>query len=245
LWLPQSDVFGTQFSFRVGRKAGHPELEGFTRTGYTIVGVVPTIRQQNPALQQNLFQAYFPYGQDHPYVHQRDDFCTLVLRTDGDPRLFLRPVQKVVSSVDPDIPLSDLNSFESIISKTFEIRRLALLLVGLFSFFALTSSAVGVYGVLARLVSLRIREIGIRIALGARVSDVIGLVFLQGLKIVCVGLVFGTVIALVLGRFLTGFVYGISSSDPATVRLLRWCLAWPHCWLVCSRHCAPRGSIRS
>jgi hypothetical protein len=77
------------------------------------------------------------------------------------------------------------------------------------------------------------------------VSDVIGLVFLQGLKIVCVGLVFGTVIALVLGRFLTGFVYGISSSDPATVRLLRWCLAWPHCWLVCSRHCAPRGSIRS
>jgi putative ABC transport system permease protein len=203
-YFPGQDPIGKQIH-------DFAELEDFTRTSYSSA--------ESCGSAESL-SGIFSVRSTASLRSSAGRFFTLVLRTDGDPRLFLPVVQKVVSSIDPDVPLSDLNAFEGVISKTFEIRRLALLLVGLFSFFALTSSAVGVYGVLARLVSLRIRDIGIRIALGARVSDVIGLVFLQGLKIVCVGLVFGIVIALVLGRFLTGFVYGISSSEPATVGLV-------------------------
>jgi putative ABC transport system permease protein len=201
------------------------EIEGLPRTNYTIVGVVRSICQVNPAMRQTLFQCYFPYGQQHPYITHQDSFCTLVVRVDGDPKLLIPTVQKIVSSVDQDVPFSEPGAFASIIDKTFQTRWLTLLLVTLFSFFALTLSAVGLYGVLARLVSLRIRDIGIRIALGARVVHIIRLVFWHGFRIVLVGLALGIVAGLILGQFLTGILYGTSSSDPVAVGLVALVLA--------------------
>ena len=129
-------------------------------------------------------------------------------------------IQKVVASLDPDVPISDVGAFANVIAKTFQTRQIALLLVALFSIFALTLSAVGVYGILARLVSLRIRDIGIRIALGAHLTHIIRLAFWQGSKIVLIGLVLGIVIGLILGQFLTSILYGTSSNDPVTVGLV-------------------------
>jgi len=135
------------------------EIQGFARTNYTIVGVVPTIRHASPAVQRTPFQTYFPYGQPHPYIQHEDDFATLVLRTERDPSLLLPAVHRAIASIDPDLPVSDSDSLENVIAKTLQARRAALLLVMLFSSFALALSAVGLYGTLARLVSLRMRDI--------------------------------------------------------------------------------------
>jgi putative ABC transport system permease protein len=89
--------------------------------------------------------------------------------------------------------------------------------VALFTLFALTPSTVGVYTILARLVSLRTREIGIRLAVGAQIIDVVQIVFGQGIKIVCVGLILGLTSALILSQFLPSLLYGVVSYDPVTI----------------------------
>jgi putative ABC transport system permease protein len=192
------------------------ETLGLTRTNYTIVGVVPTVYQLNPARQYILFQTYFPLGQPHPYRQEQND-CTLVVRNAGNAISLLPAIQKAVASLDPDVPLSASGTLDDLISKSFETRQVTLLVVTLFSMFALTLSLVGVYAILARSVSLRTREIGIRVAVGAQIIDVVQIVFWQGMKIVSVGLTLGIVSALVLGQFLSGLLYGITSYDPATI----------------------------
>ena len=200
------------------------ETLGLTRTNYTIVGVVPTIYQVNPARQYIQFQTYFPLGQLHPYRQEVND-CVLIVRTTGNPASLLPTVQKVVGSLDPDVPLSASGTLDNLISKSFETRQVTLSIVALFSIFALTLSVVGVYAILARLVSLRTREIGIRMAIGAQIIDIVQIVFWQGIKIVCVGLVLGIVSALILGQFLSSLLYGISSYDPVTIALVIVALA--------------------
>ena len=205
------------------------EIVGSVRTNYTIVGVVPTIYQLNPARQYITAQTYFPFGQPNPY-RQNGNECTLVVRTDGDPLSLLPSVQKVVASLDPDVPLSDSGTLDNLISRSFETRQVTLLVVTLFSVFALTLSVVGVYAILARLVSMRTREIGIRVAIGAQVFDVIQLVFWQGVKIVSVGLALGLVGALLFGQFLASFLFGITSYDPVTIALVIIVVELAACW---------------
>jgi ABC-type antimicrobial peptide transport system permease subunit len=100
-----------------------------------------------------------------------------------------------------------------------------LLVVALFSAFALILSLIGVYAVLARLVSLRTREIGIRVTLGAQVADVVRIVFGQGIKIVAIGLVLGIVAGLLAGQYLVSLLYGVASYDPVTIGLVMVVLA--------------------
>jgi putative ABC transport system permease protein len=207
------------------------EIAGAARTNYTIVGVVPAIFQLNPARQYITSQTYFPFGQPNPY-RKNGNACTLVVRTDGDPLSLLPSVQKVIASLDPDVPLSDSGTLDNLISRSFETRQVTLLVVTLFSVFALTLSVVGVYAILARLVSMRTREIGIRVAIGAQIADVIQLVFWQGLKIVSVGLVLGLVGALLFGKFLSSFLFEITSYDPVTIALVIIVLALAAC-LAC------------
>jgi macrolide transport system ATP-binding/permease protein len=207
------------------------EIVGSVRTNYTIVGVVPTIYQLNPARQYITAQTYFPFGQPNPY-RQNGNECTLVVRTDGNPLSLPPSVQKVVASLDPDVPLSDSGTLDNLISRSFETRQVTLLVVTLFSVFALTLSVVGVYAILTRLVSMRTREIGIRVAIGAQVSDVIQIVFWQGVKIVSVGLTLGLIAALLFGQFLASFLFGITSYDPVTIALVIIVLALTAC-LAC------------
>jgi ABC-type antimicrobial peptide transport system permease subunit len=93
------------------------------------------------------------------------------------------------------------------------------LLVTLVSSIALLLSAVGLYGTLAYSVSLRKRELGVRIALGAQASNILRLVIRQGLKVVCCGLAVGIVTALILVRFIDSILYGVSSNDPVSLGL--------------------------
>ena len=135
----------------------------------------------------------------------------------GDPYSLENAVRQSVASVDPNIVLSNVTSFDDLIQKQFASRRLSLCIVSLFGIAALLVAAVGLYGVLSYTISLRRREIGIRIALGARPSRVIRLVLSQGLRIVGLGLFIGLVSALLLCRVMDSMLYGISATDPLSL----------------------------
>jgi putative ABC transport system permease protein len=199
------------------------DVVGRARTNYTIVGVVPTIYQVAPTQQHVQFQTYYPFGQPHPFRTAQSG--TLVVRTDGSSSALMPTVQKLVSDLDPDVPVSDAGTFDGLIGKSFATRQLTLLVVALFSAFALILSLVGVYAVLARLVSLRTREIGIRVALGAQVADVVRIVFGHGIKIVAVGLILGIAAGLFAGQYLVSLLYGVTTYDPVTIGLVMMVLA--------------------
>jgi putative ABC transport system permease protein len=199
------------------------DVIGRVRSIYTIIGIVPTIYQVTPTQQHIQFQTYYPFGQPHPF--RTPDTGTLVVRTDGDPDALMPAVQKIVTGLDPDVPVSNVGTFDGLVGKSFATREVTLLVVALFSAFALILSLIGVYAVLARLVSLRTREIGIRVTLGAQVADVVRIVFGQGIKIVTIGLVLGIAGGLLAGQYLVSLLYGVSSYDPVTVGLVTMVLA--------------------
>jgi putative ABC transport system permease protein len=199
------------------------DVIGKVRSQYTIIGVVPTIYQVTPTEQHVPFQTYYPFGQPHPF--RTVDSGTLVVRTDGDPGASMLAVQKIVTATDPDVPVSNAGTFDGLVGKSFSTREVTLLVVALFSSFALILSLIGVYAVLARLVSLRTREIGIRVTLGAQVADVVRIVFGQGIKIVAIGLVLGIVAGLLAGQYLVSLLYGVASYDPVTIGLVTVVLA--------------------
>ena len=179
----------------------------------TIVGVVPHLRYKSPGQTETAFQAYFPYNQwnfDSEY---------LILRSDLDPGVLVPAVRKVVSSIDPGVPVYEVSTYDDVIAKNFATRKLCMLLVALFSGAALFLSATGLYGILAYAVGQRTREIGIRVALGAQSRNILRLITEQGLKIVCVGLVIGIGAALVAAPLIAGLLYGVSPADPITLGL--------------------------
>jgi putative ABC transport system permease protein len=115
----------------------------------------------------------------------------------GDPNAQIAAVRKAVQSIDPDVPVPNMKTFDDVIAQKLVTRKLASTLVSLFSGAALCLSATGLYGVLTYSVSQRRREIGVRIALGAEWFKILQLVTQQGFKLIGIGLVAGTVVALV------------------------------------------------
>jgi putative ABC transport system permease protein len=182
------------------------DLEG--NRDCTIIGVVPHLRYKSPGQAENTFQAYFPYSQwDY-------DGEFLILRSEVDPAALVPAVREAVASIDPGVPIYDVNTYDDVIAQKFVTRKLSMLLVSLFSVAALFLSAIGLYGVLAYSVGQRTREIGIRVALGAQPGNILRLITEQGLKIVGVGLIVGLLASLILVRFIEGILYGVAGTDP-------------------------------
>jgi putative ABC transport system permease protein len=179
---------------------------------WTIVGVVQNSQHNGPHPGVPLFQAYFPYN-------QRTVFGGgfLLLRTSGDPLALIPEVQRIVADLDPDVPVTQMMRFDDHITEKFALARLTALLATVFSGVALFLSAVGLYAVLAYFVAQRRREIGVRIALGAQSSNILGLVVRQGLNLVMIGLTIGMIAALLLVRLLDSFLYDVSGGDPITL----------------------------
>jgi predicted permease len=174
----------------------------------TIIGVVPHLQYKSPGQAENPFQAYFPYSQwDY-------DGEFLILRSEVDSAALVPVVRDSVASIDPGVPIYEVNPYDDVISQKLVTRKLSMLLVSLFSGAALFLSAIGLYGTLAYLVGQRTREIGIRVALGARPGNILRLITAQGLKIVGVGLIVGLLASLILVRFIEGILYGVSGTDP-------------------------------
>jgi putative ABC transport system permease protein len=193
----------------IGKQINYEASEGLRHC--RIVGVVPHVRYRSPGTQENQFQAYFPCSQ------WGYDAETVVMRCQGDPNAQVTAVRRAVQSVDPNVPVPNIRTYDEVIAQKLETRKLASLLVSLFSGVALCLSAIGLYGVLAYSVSQRRREIGVRIALGAESLKILQLVAQQGFKLIGIGLIAGIVVASVCARFLEGMLYGVTAEDPISM----------------------------
>jgi ABC-type antimicrobial peptide transport system permease subunit len=139
-----------------------------------------------------------------------------MLRVKGDPLAFSNPLTAAVWSIDKDQTVSDIKTLAQHFHATTEQRRFDTLLFGGLAGLALVLAAVGLYGVLSYTVILRTREIGVRMALGARANDVLRLVLGDGLVLTLAGLAIGGAGALALTQFMRDIVFGVSPSDPLT-----------------------------
>jgi ABC-type antimicrobial peptide transport system permease subunit len=149
----------------------------------------------------------------------------LVVRTKSEPLARAAAVRRSVQAVDADVPASSVRSMDQWLAASVAPRRFQGLLLSLFSLAALLLAAVGLYGLVAYAVACRTREIGLRMALGARGPDVVGLLVRQGGRRIGLGLAAGLLLSLGLTRLLAGVLFGIRPHDPATFALMTSLLA--------------------
>ena len=162
------------------------------------------------------------------YIAQAQDLSfgyTMVARTTLDPRKMERAVREAFLAVDKTQPVFNVKPMEFYLQASLAERTLTLALLGLFGLLALALAAVGIYGVISYSVSLRTREVGIRIALGATRRDVLVMVLGQGLTLIGLGLVAGFAASLALTRFLSSLLYDVRPWDPVTLSAVAAVLA--------------------
>jgi putative ABC transport system permease protein len=191
-WAGRDPIGGTvRFDGRVG----------------TVVGVARDGKYQRLSEAARNF-IYFPVLQSY-----RPDMV-LHVRTDTDPALVLPSVQAAVRSLDPNMPLFDVRTLEEHMRISTFVPRMAASMLGLFGVLGLLLAAVGLYGVIAFNASQRTREIGLRMALGARRADVIWLVLRDGFAVAAIGIGIGMALAFGAGRLVAKQLTGVSGSDP-------------------------------
>jgi predicted permease len=144
----------------------------------------------------------------------------LLIHSVSDPTPLIPAVQRLVASIDRDQPIFDVRTMQRRLDDSLGSRRFNATLIGCFAFIAAMLASVGVYGVMSYLVTLRISEIGIRLALGARPAQVRSLILKEGLALGALGSVLGIAGALGLSRFLATLLYGVSTQDAATYSIL-------------------------
>lgn len=149
-----------------------------------------------------------------PHAQSGTGSVTFVAKVAGDPESSLPALRRSVWQVDPDQAIYHASTLADLISETLVERRFNLLLIAAFSLAALVLAAVGIYGLISFSTSLRTREIGVRLALGARRGDVVSMIVRQGLQLSLPGLLLGLVGALALTRFLGHMLYGVEPTDP-------------------------------
>jgi len=176
----------------------------------TVVGVVGTIRQASPA-EESEPHVYFPYLQDASDLNS-----VVVLRTDLGPESVASQLRAAVWNLDPDLPVPVVERMRDRVGNVLRLRRFRTLLVGVFALGALVLSLAGIYALMLYLVTGRLREIGIRMALGANARQVLWAVGRQSLLVIGVGTLAGLTLAGVLSRLLAGLLFGISRFDVPT-----------------------------
>jgi putative ABC transport system permease protein len=184
----------------------------------TIVGVVGRVRNEDPADPFEALQwpQMYYFNEQLVTAHQ----LLLVRFGAGEPLSFAQAVKREVLAVDPEQPVSDIDTMRGTMAKNMAARRLTMTLIGVFAGLALMLAAIGLFGVMALRVTQRTREIGIRLALGAQRTDVFRLIIGNGLKLVAIGVAIGLISSFALTRLLAGLLFGVGVTDPWTFALV-------------------------
>jgi putative ABC transport system permease protein len=144
------------------------------------------------------------------------DAFTIAVRTAGDPMAFAPTLRRDVAAIDRELPVANVAPMTAVIGASVAERRFTMLLLASFAAVAVLLAAIGVYGVLAYLVSQRTQEIGVRLAIGAAPADVIRLFVREGAALTLVGVVCGVIGALAATRALSTLLFGVTTTDPIT-----------------------------
>ncbi len=174
---------------------------------YTIVGVVSDVREFGLANEP----------QNDVYFDDAESGMYLVLRTASDPLSLAPSVRRVVRELDREMTVREVATGDQLVSHSLESRRFSMILLGLFAGIAVSLAVIGIYAVISYSVAQRTHEIGLRMALGAERLEVLRLIVGQGMGLTIAGVAIGLVGALGMGRFIAGLLYGVKSTDPATL----------------------------
>jgi predicted permease len=204
-YWPNQEVLGKRFKWG-------PEES--SRTWITVVGVVANLKQNNLAAEISP-GVYLPIPQ-MPQDSSIHGFY-LAIRTTSDPTAIVPNLRQIVRSLDPEMPLFQVRPMEEVLSASVAPRRFNMLLLAAFAGLALLLASIGIYGVMSYSVSQYTHEIGIRMALGARASDVLQLIVRQGMALVLIGLAVGAAGALALTRVMRSLLFDVKPWDPLTL----------------------------
>jgi len=182
----------------------------FWGSPWTIVGVVGAERLQGVAKEPPI-AVYLPLDAAPGNAE------SLIVRTSGDPLSAASTVRSIIREMDPALVVSGLEPLSETLSKSLTQQRFLMMLLASLAVLALVLAAVGIHGVLSCTVAQQQREIGVRMALGADAGRVLRSVMTQGAGLTAVGLLVGFGLSYALGRFLAGLLFGVASSDPATL----------------------------
>jgi predicted permease len=208
-YWPGEDPLGKKISFEGGK--AKPKWR-------EIVGIVNHIKHKGLEGESRV-QYYYPYRQrPTPDMY-------LVIRTSVEASSVSAAVRSTIASIDKDLPVFRVTTMDQLVADSMVQRRFSLFLFGTFALLALVLAVVGIYGVMSYMVSQRTREIGIRMALGARLVDIIRLVVSQGMLMVVVGVLIGLAGAFALTRLMASLLFGITATDPVTFTAVSLLLA--------------------
>jgi putative ABC transport system permease protein len=196
----------------------HITLSFFPGVAREVVGVVGDVKKDGLNQTRPAAALYMPLGQtaSTPNEPFRAFPMTLVVRTNSNPASIAPAVTNVIRELNRDVPVRDVLSMDELVDGSLSQQRFDLLLLGTFAALALVLAAIGIYSVLSYSVRRRVQEIGIRLALGASLRDVLRMIVLEGMKPTFLGLAVGTAAALALGQVMSTLIYGVTATDPLT-----------------------------
>ena len=192
----------------IGKRVTFERVPDSSSTWNTIVGVVKSQYQTKLSLEPQI-EVFEP-------VVQSPSGLFMVLRTPGDPASLGPAVRRTVAELDPALAIESMRTMNEVFGKSLARERFLTTLLLVFAGVGLALAVVGVYGVMAQMARRRVREMGIRLALGAQANDVRWLVVRNGLRLVLTGLVIGTAGALVATRAMQTLLFGVAPKDPVT-----------------------------
>jgi predicted permease len=218
--FPNEDAIGKHVILWKGQSGGDAE----------VIGIVGDSRERGPAAGPML-TVYIPYGANA----LTGEF---VLHTRSSPLALAPTVRSIIASLDPNLPVADVRSFEEVMQRSVAPQRFNAILLGTFSGLALLLATIGIYGVLSYSISRRTSEIGLRIALGASRGNILRMTLGQGIRPALLGIVLGAIGAWWLSRYMSSLLFGIKPFDTVTygaVVVLLMTTAAVACYLP-SRH---------
>jgi putative ABC transport system permease protein len=226
-YWPGGDALGKRFKVVDDPQPDNPWM--------TIVGVVADVKQMGLDAPVRA-EMYFPYRQfkSHQWFRPRD----MVIRASIDPMTLVAAVRREVLAVDPDQPISGVATMGEILDEETSLRWVGTTLLIVFAGLALLLASLGTYGAISYFVTQHTVEIGVRLALGARTRDVLGLVVKKVMSLALLGVLIGLAVSLALTRSMSSLLYGVSATDPVTfglVALLLTVVALLACYIPARR----------